>query len=373
MGTLVRLAILLAVWVAFSSAAPETEINLLFEGMVPTPAPCVGGNCGSVDNESDGDCSWIDYDELRDVLSQAVCGSNWPCGSGFPGAVGANGGFNLNMWGAVVNSAGRVCQVVYTGPTNTDQWPASRVIAIQKAVTANSLSLDALALSSANLYAAVQPGGTLFGLQESNPVNPAVAYGGLSTNYGTDCTEEVFDPSCYKKVGGINVFGGGLALYDTLGILGGLGVSGDSSCADHNIAWKVRHLLELDYVTGGVTSYYDNIVYPATPGGPLPAWGHPICSPASVTVAALFNETYPISVATRKKEVAIAAPASDLSSHQSHDLMKRELRERELSAKEKRELKEKERKHEQEEKEKEKEKRQARKEKLIAKKKAKAQ
>jgi uncharacterized protein GlcG (DUF336 family) len=31
-------------------------------------------------------------------------------------------------------------------------------------------------------------------------------------------------------------------------IVGGLGVSGDYSCADHNIAWKVRHLLELDYV-----------------------------------------------------------------------------------------------------------------------------
>jgi uncharacterized protein GlcG (DUF336 family) len=32
------------------------------------------------------------------------------------------------------------------------------------------------------------------------------------------------------------VFGGGLALYDDQGIVGGLGVSGDSACADHNVA-----------------------------------------------------------------------------------------------------------------------------------------
>jgi uncharacterized protein GlcG (DUF336 family) len=44
-----------------------------------------------------------------------------------------------------------------------------------------------------------------------------------------------------------------VALYAADGrIVGGLGVSGDYSCADHNIAWKVRHLLELDYVPSGV-------------------------------------------------------------------------------------------------------------------------
>ena len=36
------------------------------------------------------------------------------------------------------------------------------------------------------------------------------------------------------RIGGVNVFSGGLALYDAKGVLiGGLGVSGDSSCADH--------------------------------------------------------------------------------------------------------------------------------------------
>jgi len=39
-----------------------------------------------------------------------------------------------------------------------------RVISAQKANTANAFSLPQLALSTANLYSAVQPGGSLFGL-----------------------------------------------------------------------------------------------------------------------------------------------------------------------------------------------------------------
>jgi len=62
------------------------------------------------------------------------------------------------------------------------------------------------------------------------------------------------------KIGGVNVFGGGLALYNSDGeLLGALGVSGDSSCADHNIAWRTRDFLDLDYVPLGV-GYYDNII-----------------------------------------------------------------------------------------------------------------
>jgi hypothetical protein len=46
-------------------------------------------------------------------------------------------------------------------------------------------------------------------------------------------------------IGGINVFGGGLALYNAKGVLiGGLGASGDSSCANHNITRRTRHDLE---------------------------------------------------------------------------------------------------------------------------------
>src|SRR5438046_4371151 len=38
----------------------------------------------------------------------------------------ANGGFNLDMWAAVVDRNGLVVAVVFTGATNTDQWPGSR-------------------------------------------------------------------------------------------------------------------------------------------------------------------------------------------------------------------------------------------------------
>ena len=99
------------------------------------------------------------------------------------------------------------------------------MISAQKANTANAFSLPDLALSTANLFTAVQPGHSLFGLQESNPVNTAVAYGGDATSFGQPA-----DPMVGERIGGVNVFGGGLALYDEEGtLLGALGVSGDTS------------------------------------------------------------------------------------------------------------------------------------------------
>src|SRR5437879_13025922 len=145
---------------------------------------------------------------------------------------GTNGGFNLDMWGTVVNRDGIVCAVAFTGADRGSQWPGSRVISAQKANTANAFSLPGLALSTANLYSAVQPGGTLFGLQESNPVDTSAAYKGPSEKYG-----QANDPMVGHKIGGVNVFGGGLALYNKEGkLVGAIGVSGDTSCTDHIIA-----------------------------------------------------------------------------------------------------------------------------------------
>src|SRR5262245_1072763 len=126
----------------------------------------------------------------------------------------ANGGFNLDMWGTVVNRDGIVCAVAFTGNNRGDQWPGSRVISAQKANTANAFSLPQLALSTANLFTAVQPGGSLFGLQESNPVNTDLAYGGNASNFGRSN-----DPMVGGRIGGVNVFGGGLPLYDAKGTL----------------------------------------------------------------------------------------------------------------------------------------------------------
>lgn len=193
----------------------------------------------------------------------------------------SNAGFDLDMWGTVVNRDGFVCAVAFTGSDRGDQWPGSRVISAQKANTANAFSLPGLALSTANLWAAVQPGGSLFGLQASNPVNPTIAYGGNPMNFG-----QANDFMTKRRVGGVNVFGGGLALYNSEGALvGAIGVSGDSSCADHNIAWRTRNNLDLDFVPGGVNSDAtrpDNIIFDLTDdagGNPESAggFGHPHC------------------------------------------------------------------------------------------------
>lgn len=189
----------------------------------------------------------------------------------------ANGGFNLDMWGTVVNRDGVVCAVAFTGSTVGSQWPGSRVISAQKANTANSFSLPTLSLSTANLWAAVQPGGSLYGLQHSNPVDTEAAYKGAGNQYGTPS-----DAMVGNKIGGINVFGGGLALYNSARqLIGAVGVSGDTACADHNIAWRLRSTLHLDHVPGGVGApgRSDNINYQGLV--PVPSlqadFSHPIC------------------------------------------------------------------------------------------------
>jgi uncharacterized protein GlcG (DUF336 family) len=211
--------------------------------------------------------------ELRTALADA---NATVIGFGVPGA-----SFGLEMWGTIVNRDGIVCAVAFTGQDRGDQWPGSRAISAQKANTANAFSLPGLALSTANLWAAVQPGGSLYGLQHSNPVDTSVVYGGNSMHNG-----QPNDPMMGRKVGGVNVFGGGLALYNEAGeLLGALGVSGDTSCADHFISWYTRHNLGLDYVPGGVSgdaARPDNIVFdladdaggnPESAGG----FGHPHC------------------------------------------------------------------------------------------------
>src|SRR5438552_13440583 len=199
----------------------------------------------------------------------------------------ANGGFGLNMWATIVNRDGVVCAIAFTGNDRGDQWPGSRVISAQKANTANAFSLPHLELSTANLYTAVQPGGTLYGLQHSNPVDTGAAYAGPSQNYG-----QANDPMVGRKIGGVNVFGGGLALYNKdHKLVGALGVSGDTSCTDHIVAWKVRKALGLDYVPAGVSATGDdNMVH-----DPASGWFHPVCGADEKALAESLPITFPIS------------------------------------------------------------------------------
>lgn len=252
---------------------------------------------------------------------QSSCGGlpNWSAlKSALQSAVGVagNGGLGFNMWGTIVANDGTVCAVAFSGAQYTDQWLGSRVISAQKANTANDFSLgkgatpsssafgsNGLALSTANLFSAVQPGGSLYGLQHSNPVNPITAYG--SENPFNEAPAFAFgspnDPMVGTRVGGVNVFGGGLALYITGGNkVGGLGVSGDTSCTDHMVAWRVRHILQVDHLSGvggvsGDAAHPDDIIFDIVanpsgdggtgqnPGGPggvgtsPSGFGHPKC------------------------------------------------------------------------------------------------
>lgn len=187
-----------------------------------------------------------------------------------------NGGiFSPNlMWAAVVDRNGILCGTVKVG----DAWPGSRAIAVAKAETANYFSNSKLALSTANLYAATQPGGSLYGLNNSNPFNPF---------YNRITTDNTPGQSQGNGVGfhpgGVITFGGGVPLYKDGHVIGGLGVSGDTACADHAIAYRMRVLLGLNKVPAGVgPNNTDNIIYAAagtTPSG----FQHPHCGEGDVT------------------------------------------------------------------------------------------
>ena len=157
-------------------------------------------------------------------------------------------GLNNHFWGVVVDRTGVVCAVAFSGATTGSQWLASRQIASAKAFTANALSLDLGAglgngngaLSTGELYSFVQPsnpavGNPLFGLDGGNVQDSTIAYQGNYDNFGT-----TKDPMIGYRVGGTITFGGGLALYSGKTVVGGLGLSGDTACADHSTAWRTR-------------------------------------------------------------------------------------------------------------------------------------
>lgn len=238
----------------------------------------LAGLVASIGSQAQATCSGLpNHNQLKNALEAAVAAET--------------SGLNLHMWATVVDRSGIVCAVAFSGVNRAAQWPGSRVISAQKANTANAFSLDSgsaggnsgsgiasgLALSTANLYSAVQPGGSLYGLQHSNVVNPTVAYAGPAGQFGS-----TNDPMVGQRIGGVNVFGGGLGLY-AVGktLVGGLGVSGDTSCADHNIAWRVRQALQLDHLLGvggvsGDPARPDNIVYLAANEAPN-GFKHPEC------------------------------------------------------------------------------------------------
>jgi uncharacterized protein GlcG (DUF336 family) len=200
-----------------------------------------GANCRGLPGEA----------ELRALLNQA------------PASGGNAGGLfqGTRMWAAVVNRSGELCAYATSTADPTQVWPGSQAIAKAKAYTANAFSLDVLALSTARLYTFVQPGHSLFSLNWSNPFDPAA----LAPPGGQGGGDN-------RIAAGLITFGGGVALYSGDKIIGGLGISGDTSCTDHEIAKRVRNLAGLN-PPGGAT--VDDIVYPNVDGPSV--FGHPLC------------------------------------------------------------------------------------------------
>ena len=219
------------------------------------------GFSGLATVEAQGSCADLPTaGQLRGFLADAAAGANVSPSLG-PG-VDAGGLFGgARMWGAVVNRQGEVCAFITTTTDPGQVFPGSQSIAKAKAYTANAFSLDDFVLSTARLYTLVQPGHSLYGLSQPNPFNPDLLSPPTNTRDGVN-----------RIAGGIITFGGGVPLYRGSRIVGGFGVSGDTSCSDHEVAKRVRDLAGLNPPAGPLA---DDIIYAAVDGPSL--FAHPLC------------------------------------------------------------------------------------------------
>jgi uncharacterized protein GlcG (DUF336 family) len=184
------------------------------------------------------------------------------------------------MWAAVVNREGELCAYVTSTTDPTQVWPGSQAIAKSKAYTANAFSVDVLPLSTARLYTFTQPGHSLWSLFGSNHFDTRLLAGPGTQDGGRN-----------QIPGGNIYFGGGVPLYRNQKIIGGLGVSGDTSCADHEIAKRVRNRAGLN-PPGGMLA--DDIVY--SPPDPPSVFAHPVCLNTwrnGVEIGSEMPATYP--------------------------------------------------------------------------------
>jgi uncharacterized protein GlcG (DUF336 family) len=208
--------------------------------VVPVSA-AAAGRCNGLPNEA----------ALKGLLADA------------PSTGGDAGGLfhGARMWAAVVNRDGEFCAAATSTTDPSQVWPGSQAIAKAKAYTANAFSLDDGPLSTAQLYTLTQPGHSLWSLGQSNLFESKF----LAAPSGQGGGKE-------QIAGGLIFFGGGVALYSNGKIIGGLGISGDTSCTDHEIAKRVRDLASLN-PSGGATA--DDISYSSKDGASV--FTHPLC------------------------------------------------------------------------------------------------
>jgi len=165
-------------------------------------------------------------------------------------------------WATIVNRRGEICATAVATDDPASAWPGSQAISKAKAYTANAFSTDDTPLSTARLYTLTQPGHSLWGVAQPNPFNPECVVS------PTDA-----DKTKGKICGGAIAFGGGVPLYRNQTRVGGLGVSGDTACADHEIAKRIRHAAGLDPAKG---EFADDITFSSV-DGPSP-FSHPFCA-----------------------------------------------------------------------------------------------
>jgi uncharacterized protein GlcG (DUF336 family) len=204
------------------------------------PGDAAGGGCAALP----------DADHLKQLLKDAP-------GKGEAGGI-AGGRYS---WAAVVDRKGELCALAVSSDDQTATWPGSRGIAIAKASTANGFSSDTTPISTARLYTMAQPGHSLYSAANGNPFNPECAGSAEDLSVGKG-----------KVCGGTVVFGGGVPLYRNNSKVGGLGISGDTSCTDHEIAKRVRDAAGLNPAKGATV---DDIVYTKADGPSV--FAHPLC------------------------------------------------------------------------------------------------
>jgi uncharacterized protein GlcG (DUF336 family) len=187
--------------------------------------------------------------DLKRLLKEAAAGGD---------AGGLGGGHS--EWAAVVDRSGELCAVAVSTDDPTAAWGGSQAIAKAKAYTANAFSTDMAPLSTARLYTMAQPGHSLYGAGAGNPFNPAC----LDTPANKDKGPKV--------CGGTIVFGGGVPLYKGKTRVGGLGASGDTACADHEIAKRVRDKVGFNPPGGALA---DDIWFTKVDGPSI--FAHPLC------------------------------------------------------------------------------------------------
>ena len=148
----------------------------------------------------DNDCKDLpSYAQLKEALDEAVAAET--------------SGLNFHMWATLVNRDGVVCAIAFSRTDRGAQWPGSRVISAQKANTANAFGLETSSDSAGpgparalhrEPVSAVQPAAACSACRRAIRCDTA------APTEGPSATSAGNDPIVGERVGGVNVFGGGL-------------------------------------------------------------------------------------------------------------------------------------------------------------------